>query len=104
MGYSSSKGSFPPFSSDPFGLKSNEQKTYLKQIPRMFCGFLFYLIGTYLNSVSQVYLQMQLATFYENRWKPINGTKDFELWDLGHRNLPYFDAGAMPLLAPDSLA
>jgi len=61
-------GDFPRFSQDPFSLKDFRPTELRKFLPRLGVAVLFWLVGSYVNNVSQAWLQANMAGFYESEW------------------------------------
>lgn len=65
------KPRFPSFWSDPFGKSDFRRLNLVKHLPRLAIAVLVYLLGVYLNNLSQAWLQMHMQDYYESRWAPV---------------------------------
>jgi len=62
------EGEFPRWSQDPFCLRDFGCDRLKKFVPRLWVALCFFCLGLYVNCVSQAWLQMSMAGFYESEW------------------------------------
>lgn len=85
-----SEGKYPGFCSDPFCTSDFSRPVLAKFLPRLAAAIAIFLVGLYVNSLSQAWLQKNISGYYEKGWLPVaprNST--VVLWDVTFYALPY---------------
>eukprot|EP00929_Paragymnodinium_shiwhaense_P020694 TRINITY_DN13702_c0_g1_i1.p1 TRINITY_DN13702_c0_g1~~TRINITY_DN13702_c0_g1_i1.p1 ORF type:complete len:406 (-),score=30.34 TRINITY_DN13702_c0_g1_i1:127-1218(-) len=79
------------FQSDPFGRRDFSAQVLKTFAPRLAVGLAVFVFGSYINNVSQAWLQQNIAGYYEKRWLPDGtlATGPVKLWDVTFHTLPY---------------
>eukprot|EP00927_Polykrikos_kofoidii_P061212 TRINITY_DN56078_c0_g1_i1.p1 TRINITY_DN56078_c0_g1~~TRINITY_DN56078_c0_g1_i1.p1 ORF type:complete len:381 (+),score=22.88 TRINITY_DN56078_c0_g1_i1:81-1223(+) len=80
-----------PFWSDPFGLRSGDfdPESLRREVPRILFAVFAYCVLSYVNCLSQAFVQSWSRLYFEGRWEPNEPfSQPFELWDVGFLYLP----------------
>lgn len=89
-GYDEKPGGFPHLFRDLLGCRDFSKSNLRKFMPRFAFSFVFYLVCVYINNLSQAWLQMNLAGWYESKWGYSHATfEEAQAWLLKHNPAVY---------------
>lgn len=79
-------GTYQGFWSDPFCFRDFTRSALVSALPRVFFAYACFFSGLYINSLSQAWLQRNIAGYYESKCP---GPGHSTLWDVIFEFMPY---------------